>query len=146
MDLKDYIRSIPDYPKKGILFRDITTLIKNEKAFSECIDQIVELGYDPNNLDWNIIYIDERGDVSVAVKGCKAIQNMVLATYDHHNQMYPCFFDHTIDIDITSQIISIAKFILMRSTRITTTIQYGHWISRIFLFCYVLKQRSFRRM
>ena len=42
MDLKDYIRSIKDYPKKGILFRDITTLIKNEKAFAFCIDQIVE--------------------------------------------------------------------------------------------------------
>jgi len=42
MDLKDYIRSIPDYPKKGILFRDITTLIKNEKAFAESINQIVE--------------------------------------------------------------------------------------------------------
>jgi len=42
MDLKDYIRSIPDYPKKGILFRDITTLIKHEKAFASCIDQIVE--------------------------------------------------------------------------------------------------------
>ena len=32
MDLKDYIRSIQDYPKKGILFRDITTLIKDEKG------------------------------------------------------------------------------------------------------------------
>ena len=42
MNLKDYIRSIPNYPKKGILFRDITTLIKNEKAFSESIDQIVK--------------------------------------------------------------------------------------------------------
>ena len=42
MDLKEYIRSIPDYPKKGILFRDITTLIKNEKAFAQCINQIVE--------------------------------------------------------------------------------------------------------
>ena len=42
MDLKEYIRSIPDYPKKGILFRDITTLIKNEKAFKESIDQIIE--------------------------------------------------------------------------------------------------------
>ena len=42
MDLKEYIRSIPDYPKKGILFRDITTLIKNEKAFAESINQIVE--------------------------------------------------------------------------------------------------------
>ena len=42
MNLKDYIRSIPDYPKKGILFRDITTLIKDEKAFTETIDQIAE--------------------------------------------------------------------------------------------------------
>ena len=42
MKLKDYIRSIPDYPKKGILFRDITTLIKNEEAFSKTIDLIVE--------------------------------------------------------------------------------------------------------
>ena len=42
MNLKEYIRSIQDYPKKGILFRDITTLIKNEKAFCECVDQIVE--------------------------------------------------------------------------------------------------------
>ncbi len=42
MNLKDYIRSIPDYPKKGILFRDITTLIKDENAFAETINQIVE--------------------------------------------------------------------------------------------------------
>ena len=42
MDLKKTIRSIPDYPKKGILFRDITTLIKNEKAFAEAIDQLVD--------------------------------------------------------------------------------------------------------
>ena len=42
MNLKEYVRSIEDYPKKGILFRDITTLIKNEKAFAESIDQIVE--------------------------------------------------------------------------------------------------------
>jgi len=42
MNLKDYIRSIPDYPKKGILFRDITTLIKDENAFVETIDQIVD--------------------------------------------------------------------------------------------------------
>ena len=42
MNLKDYIRSIPDYPKKGILFRDITTLIKDENAFTETINQIIE--------------------------------------------------------------------------------------------------------
>ena len=42
MNLKDHIRSIPDYPKKGILFRDITTLIKNEEAFTKSIDEMVE--------------------------------------------------------------------------------------------------------
>ena len=42
MNLKNFIRSIPNYPKKGILFRDITTLIKDEKAFAETINQIVE--------------------------------------------------------------------------------------------------------
>jgi adenine phosphoribosyltransferase len=42
VNLKEHIRSSPDYPKKGILFRDITTLIKDEKAFSECINQIID--------------------------------------------------------------------------------------------------------
>ena len=50
MDLKKYIRSIPDYPKKGILFRDITTLIKDKDAFNECIKQmskiLVKLNFD----------------------------------------------------------------------------------------------------
>jgi adenine phosphoribosyltransferase len=41
MNLKDHIRSIPDYPKKGILFRDITTLIKNNDAFTQTIDEMV---------------------------------------------------------------------------------------------------------
>ena len=43
MDLKKHIRSIPDYPKKGILFRDITTLIKDAEAFKYTNDKIVEL-------------------------------------------------------------------------------------------------------
>ena len=42
MNLKNFIRSIQDYPKKGILFRDITTLIKDKDAFAEAISQIVE--------------------------------------------------------------------------------------------------------
>ena len=43
MDLKKYIRSIQDYPKKGILFRDITTLIKDPDAFKFTNDRIIEL-------------------------------------------------------------------------------------------------------
>ena len=61
MDLKEYIRSIQDYPKKGILFRDITTLIKDEKAFAECINQIVEKS---KNFKFNkIAAIESRGFV-----------------------------------------------------------------------------------
>ena len=61
MDLKDYIRSIQDYPKKGILFRDITTLIKNEKAFTYCIDQIVEKS---KQFDFNkLAAVESRGFV-----------------------------------------------------------------------------------
>ena len=61
MDLKEYIRSIPDYPKKGILFRDITTLIKNENAFKETINQIVT---HCKNINFNkIAAIESRGFV-----------------------------------------------------------------------------------
>ena len=42
MNLKDYIRSIPNYPKDGILFRDITTVIKDENAFFDTINQIID--------------------------------------------------------------------------------------------------------
>ena len=59
MDLKKYIRSVHDYPKKGILFRDITTLIKNKDAFRECIDQmskiLSKLNYD------KIAAVESRG-------------------------------------------------------------------------------------
>jgi adenine phosphoribosyltransferase len=40
LDLKSLVRSIPDYPKPGILFRDITTLIENPEGFRESVEQI----------------------------------------------------------------------------------------------------------
>lgn len=43
MELADYIRSVPDFPKKGILFRDITTLLKVPEAFGEAVDKLSEL-------------------------------------------------------------------------------------------------------
>ena len=59
MDLKKYIRSIQDYPKKGILFRDITTLIKDKDAFKECINQMSKI---INNLNCGkIAAIESRG-------------------------------------------------------------------------------------
>src|SRR5271169_2654647 len=41
-DLKAAIRSIPDYPKPGILFRDITTLLGDARAFRRSVDELVQ--------------------------------------------------------------------------------------------------------
>ena len=59
MDLKKYIRSIQDYPKKGILFRDITTLIKDKDAFKNCVDQMFKI-LNTLNCD-KIAAIESRG-------------------------------------------------------------------------------------
>jgi adenine phosphoribosyltransferase len=42
MDLKSYIRDIPDFPKPGIMFRDITPLLASASAFRESIDRLAE--------------------------------------------------------------------------------------------------------
>ena len=42
MDIKSAIRTIPDYPKPGILFRDITTLLGDARAFRAAVDQLVQ--------------------------------------------------------------------------------------------------------
>ena len=61
MDLKKYIRSIQDYPKKGILFRDITTLIKNAEAFKYTNDKIIEIS---KKIDFDkVAAIESRGFV-----------------------------------------------------------------------------------
>lgn len=42
IDLKSRIRDVPDFPEKGILFRDVTTLLKDPAAFRQAIDQLTE--------------------------------------------------------------------------------------------------------
>ena len=46
LDLKSLVRTIPDYPKKGILFRDITTLIEDPAGFRESVDRLAGLHRD----------------------------------------------------------------------------------------------------
>ena len=65
MDLKKYIRSVQDYPKKGILFRDITTLIKEPKAFNFAIDRIIEIS---NKIEFDkVSAIESRGFIFASV-------------------------------------------------------------------------------
>lgn len=42
MDFSAVIRTIPDYPKKGVMFRDITTLLGNPRAFRRAVDELVQ--------------------------------------------------------------------------------------------------------
>lgn len=48
MDLKKVVRDVPDFPKKGIIFKDITTLLKNPEALSVSLEKLYELAKDKN--------------------------------------------------------------------------------------------------
>jgi adenine phosphoribosyltransferase len=58
-DLSSHIRDIPDFPKKGIVFKDLTTLLKNPVAFREAADQLYKVvAY--KNID-KVVAIESRG-------------------------------------------------------------------------------------
>lgn len=61
MTIKSRIRTVPNYPKKGIMFRDITTLIKDPVGFRLVIDQLTQR-YIRDDYDFNVIVgIESRG-------------------------------------------------------------------------------------
>ena len=76
MELSKYIRSIPDYPKKGILFRDITTLIKNKEAFRETIDQLCAL---TSKITFNkLAAVESRGFVFASALAYNLSKSLIL--------------------------------------------------------------------
>ena len=64
MPLKKYIRNIPDFPKKGILFRDITTLLNNKAAFKKTIDSLAK-AFKGKKIDY-ILAAESRGFIFAA--------------------------------------------------------------------------------
>ena len=70
------IRSIPDFPKEGILFRDVTTLFKNADAFKEAVDAIYELYKDKGIT--KIVGIESRGFVLASGLALKLNAGVVL--------------------------------------------------------------------
>ncbi len=59
MDVKDYIRTIPDFPAKGVMFRDVTTVLQDAQGFRLAIDQLQKLVED---IDFDVIVgIESRG-------------------------------------------------------------------------------------
>jgi len=69
LDLKKKIRSIPDFPKKGIVFRDITTLLRDGEAFGHSVDKMVEY-YKGKKID-AILGAEARGFIFGAVMAYK---------------------------------------------------------------------------
>lgn len=64
LDLYQYVREVPNFPKPGILFRDITPMLANENAFSEIIDRLAQ-PYLDNSIDV-IIAAEARGFIFAA--------------------------------------------------------------------------------
>ena len=59
LNLDDFIRKVPDYPKKGILFYDITSILTQPKAFQYCIECMIDI-YSDKNID-AVAGIEARG-------------------------------------------------------------------------------------
>ena len=76
MELSKYIRSIHDYPKKGILFRDITTLIKNKEAFRETINQLGNLA---SKIKFDkLVAIESRGFIFASALSYNLSKSLIL--------------------------------------------------------------------
>ena len=76
MKLEKHIRTIPDFPKQGVQFKDITPLLENPKAFKDCIDKIIEI-YKKTDID-KIATFDARGFIFGSVLAYKLGLPLVL--------------------------------------------------------------------
>jgi|TARA_B100000959_G_C14992557_1_gene628635 adenine phosphoribosyltransferase len=75
MDLKEYIRTIPDFPQKGILYRDITPLLSDHKVFSYVVNQLSDKI--PKDVT-SIIAPESRGFIFASAVCYKTNKNLVL--------------------------------------------------------------------
>ena len=69
MDLRNYIRDIPDFPEPGILFRDITPLLRNPRAFNYAIDRLVDR-FSQDSFD-TVVAVESRGFLFGAPLACR---------------------------------------------------------------------------
>jgi adenine phosphoribosyltransferase len=76
LNLDDYIRKVPDFPKKGVLFYDITSILVNSGAFNHCIDSMVDI-YRDKKID-AVAAIEARGFLFAAPYAVKAKIPLVL--------------------------------------------------------------------
>ncbi len=75
VDLKKYIREIPDFPEPGILFRDITPLLRNPQAFNYTIDCLVDR-FSQHSFD-TVVAVESRGFLFGAPLACRMGKSLV---------------------------------------------------------------------
>ncbi len=77
MELKDYIRNIPDFPKEGILFRDITPLLMDPDGFAYVVDALAD-HYRDKNIS-AVMAVESRGFLFAAPMAYRMRKPLVLA-------------------------------------------------------------------
>lgn len=91
-DLREAVRNIPDFPKPGIQFKDITPVLADPRLFAGCIDHLVD-GFKPGQVD-TVVGIDARGFIFAAAAALKLNAGFVPVRkkgklpYDTHEQSY----------------------------------------------------------
>ena len=76
IDLREKIRDVPDFPKSGIIFKDITTLIKDANAFQKAIDDMATL-FQPEEID-KVLGIESRGFIFASALAYKWNKGVIL--------------------------------------------------------------------
>jgi adenine phosphoribosyltransferase len=75
-DLKKYIRDIPDFPKEGIIFHDITPLLQNAKAFESAVNKMAEI-LEGQEIDY-LVGIEARGFIFASALALKLSTGLVI--------------------------------------------------------------------
>lgn len=91
-DLSQAIRNVPDFPKPGIQFKDITPVLANSRLFAGCIDLLID-GFKPGQVD-TVVGIDARGFIFAAAAalrlnaGFVPVRKKGKLPFDTHEQSY----------------------------------------------------------
>jgi len=113
-DLEQAIRNVPDFPKPGIQFKDITPLLANGKLFSKCIDQMCG-DYKPGDVD-AVVGIDARGFIFAAASALKLECGFVPVR--KHGKLPFTTYEQSYDLEYGSNTIAIHTDSIRHGSRV----------------------------
>lgn len=114
MNLKTHIRTIPDFPKPGILFYDITTLLMNADAFQHALDKLLEV-VEQTKPD-HIVAIESRGFLFGAPLAALSKTGLVLVR--KQGKLPGATTSHSYDLEYGTDTIEISKGFIEPGNRV----------------------------